>query len=71
MALDRCVDAGFAIPQGLGRHSNDHMVSFYCAGPDGMQIEFGWDGQQVTDAADELQYEITKTSFWGHRPLKP
>jgi 3,4-dihydroxy-9,10-secoandrosta-1,3,5(10)-triene-9,17-dione 4,5-dioxygenase len=69
-ALDRCLDAGVPISQGLGRHSNDHMLSFYAVGPDGVQIEFGWGGLYV-GPDDDAVYEITKTSFWGHRPLKP
>ena len=69
-ALDRCIDGGWAIAQNLGRHTNDHMVSFYVVGPDGAQIEVGWGGLKV-DEETSTTYEITKTSFWGHRPLKP
>jgi 3,4-dihydroxy-9,10-secoandrosta-1,3,5(10)-triene-9,17-dione 4,5-dioxygenase len=69
-ALDRCLDAGVPIISGLGRHTNDHMISFYCLGPDGYAVEFGWGAQPVTDPATEGTYRITQTSFWGHRPLK-
>lgn len=69
-ALDRCLDNGVAVVSGLGRHTNDRMVSFYCAGPDGPNVEFGWGGLHVEDPASETTYAITKPSFWGHRPLK-
>ncbi|HZT65122.1 MAG TPA: VOC family protein [Acidimicrobiales bacterium] len=68
-ALDRCTDAGVPLAMSLGRHTNDHMVSFYCVTPDGAMVEFGWGGLHV-DEATETTYEITKVSFWGHRPPK-
>jgi len=65
-AYDRVHDTKTPIAMTLGRHSNDHMVSFYCMAPDGAMVEFGWGGLEV--AEPETTYEITKTSFWGHRP---
>jgi 3,4-dihydroxy-9,10-secoandrosta-1,3,5(10)-triene-9,17-dione 4,5-dioxygenase len=65
-ALDRVHDAGVPVAMSLGRHTNDHMVSFYCVSPDGAMVEFGWGGLQVPEP--ETTYEITKVSFWGHRP---
>lgn len=65
-ALDRVQDAGVPLAMTLGRHTNDHMVSFYCVSPDGPMVEFGWGGLQVHEP--ETTYEITKVSFWGHRP---
>jgi len=67
-ALDRCHDSGVPLAMTLGRHTNDHMVSFYCLAPDGAMVEFGWGAIQIEDAAEETTYEITKVSFWGHRP---
>ncbi|HEX4016748.1 MAG TPA: VOC family protein [Frankiaceae bacterium] len=69
-AQDRCVDAGIPVVMGLGRHTNDHMISFYCLTPDGFMVEVGWGGLQITDPATVGTYQITKPSFWGHRPLK-
>jgi 3,4-dihydroxy-9,10-secoandrosta-1,3,5(10)-triene-9,17-dione 4,5-dioxygenase len=66
-ALDRCEDAGVTLSMRLGKHTNDHMISFYCVAPDGVMVEFGWGGLEV-DNELETTYEITKTSFWGHRP---
>jgi 3,4-dihydroxy-9,10-secoandrosta-1,3,5(10)-triene-9,17-dione 4,5-dioxygenase len=64
-ALDRVHDADVPVAMTLGRHTNDHMVSFYCVAPDGPMVEYGWGGLQV--AEPETTYEITQVSFWGHR----
>jgi 3,4-dihydroxy-9,10-secoandrosta-1,3,5(10)-triene-9,17-dione 4,5-dioxygenase len=69
-AQDRCLDAGVPVVMGLGRHTNDHMISFYCLTPDGFMVEVGWGGLQIADPAGEGTYRITKPSFWGHRPIK-
>lgn len=68
-AQDRCVDNGVPVIMGLGRHTNDHMISFYCETPDGFMVEFGWGGLQIEDPADVPMYQITKPSVWGHRPI--
>jgi 3,4-dihydroxy-9,10-secoandrosta-1,3,5(10)-triene-9,17-dione 4,5-dioxygenase len=70
-AQDRCVDHGVPVVMSLGRHTNDHMISFYCQTPDGFMVEFGWGGIQVENVSTTGTYQITKPSFWGHRPLKP
>jgi 3,4-dihydroxy-9,10-secoandrosta-1,3,5(10)-triene-9,17-dione 4,5-dioxygenase len=67
-ALDRCADNNVKMESGLGRHTNDHMISFYCHTPDGAAAEFGYSGIRVEDASKETTYEITAPSFWGHRP---
>lgn len=64
--LDRVTDAGFAINSGLGMHTNDHMVSFYCQSPSGFEVEFGCGGKLVDDTTWVVS-EITAPSFWGHR----
>jgi 2,3-dihydroxybiphenyl 1,2-dioxygenase len=49
----------------LGRHVNDHMVSFYMQSPSGFQVEFGWGARLVDDDDWEVQlYE--EGSIWGH-----
>jgi len=65
-AYDRCLDSGIPIAMTLGKHTNDQMISFYCAGPDGPQVEFGCGGVHIEDPRPAT-YEITKVSFWGHR----
>ncbi|HUP76665.1 MAG TPA: VOC family protein [Acidimicrobiales bacterium] len=68
-AQDRCVDHGVPVVMGLGRHTNDHMISFYCQTPDGFMVEVGWGGLRIDDATTTTTYQITKPSFWGHRPI--
>lgn len=68
-AQDRCVDHGVPVVMGLGRHTNDHMISFYCQTPDGFMVEVGWGGLRIDDVATTATYQITKPSFWGHRPI--
>jgi 3,4-dihydroxy-9,10-secoandrosta-1,3,5(10)-triene-9,17-dione 4,5-dioxygenase len=63
-ALDRAARHDVPIMQSLGRHTNDHMVSFYVWSPENIAVEFGYDGDRVTGA--EPTYEITEGAFWGH-----
>lgn len=77
MALDRVQRQGRHISASLGRHTNDHMVSFYVKTPTGCDIEFGTGGLSVDDPDTWMATEITTVSFWGHkfrrrvRPLNP
>ena len=65
--LDRHHDTDTAISMGLGKHTNDQMVSFYSRSPSGFDVEFGFGGLLVDEAAWTVT-QITKPSFWGHRP---
>ncbi len=68
-AFDRAWDAGLPIPNGLGRHDNDGMFSFYLQTPAGFQIEFGHGARVVGDDWDDnRQYD--RISAWGHQPLR-
>lgn len=67
-AFDRTYNAGVPIANGIGRHDNDQMFSFYLETPAGFQIEVGyggllvgpdWDGDRVYD----------RISAWGHQPV--
>jgi 3,4-dihydroxy-9,10-secoandrosta-1,3,5(10)-triene-9,17-dione 4,5-dioxygenase len=64
--LDRCRDLDVPISASLGRHTNDHMVSFYVATPGGFDVEYGTGGRLV-DPATWAATEITAVSYWGHR----
>jgi 3,4-dihydroxy-9,10-secoandrosta-1,3,5(10)-triene-9,17-dione 4,5-dioxygenase len=68
-AQDRCVDHDVPVVMGLGRHTNDQMISFYCQTPDGFMVEVGWGGLRIDDVTTTATYQITKPSFWGHRPI--
>jgi 3,4-dihydroxy-9,10-secoandrosta-1,3,5(10)-triene-9,17-dione 4,5-dioxygenase len=66
LALDRCQRQKAPVVGSLGRHANDHMVSFYVRTPGGFDIEYGTDGRLV-DEATWVSRETTATSVWGHR----
>ena len=69
-AYDRAFDAGLTIPNGLGRHDNDRMFSFYVQSPAGFLVEVGHGGRQVTEPwTDARQYD--RISAWGHQPVAP
>ncbi len=70
LAYDRCVQAGYAINMGLGRHPNDRMFSFYVHTPSGFLLEFGTDGIVVDDADWEVK-SYRRLSEWGHAPTAP
>ena len=66
--FDVCQEQGVEIVRGLGRHTNDHMMSFYMKTPSGFQVEFGWGGREVDDATWQVQ-QHTRGSIWGHKPM--
>jgi 2,3-dihydroxybiphenyl 1,2-dioxygenase len=68
-AFDRAWDAGLPIPNGLGRHDNDGMFSFYLQTPAGFQIEFGHGARVVGDDWDDNR-RYDRISAWGHQPLR-
>lgn len=68
-AFDRAWEADLPIPNGLGKHDNDGMFSFYLQTPAGFQIEFGYGARVVDDGwDDDRRYD--RISAWGHQPLR-
>ena len=68
-AFDRAWAAELPIPNGLGRHPNDGMFSFYLQTPAGFQIEIGHGARVVDeDWDDDRRYD--RISAWGHQPLR-
>ena len=53
----------------LGRHSNDHMTSFYANSPSGFFVEYGWGGRDIDPAAWTPHETFDGPSFWGHERL--
>lgn len=47
----------------IGKHANDHMLSFYMVGPSGFQIEIGYNGRPATH---QSAYHVGDT--YGHKP---
>ena len=62
LAQDRSVP----ISSSLGRHTNDHMVSFYMRSPSGFEVEYGFGARTVDDTTWKVQQHYSG-SIWGHR----
>ncbi len=54
----------------LGRHSNDHMMSFYIYSPSGWWIEYGHGARLIDDAEWEPKF-YNSPKIWGHEMLPP
>jgi biphenyl-2,3-diol 1,2-dioxygenase len=64
-----CQDQDIPIARGLGRHTNDHMMSFYMRNPSGFEVEYGWGARVVDDNTWQVQRH-TGGSIWGHRRVE-
>lgn len=54
------------IATSLGRHTNDHVTSFYANTPSDFFMEYGWGGRTL-DVPNWKPYEMHYgTSLWGH-----
>lgn len=58
-------DADQSVVMTLGRHTNDHMISFYGATPSGFAVEYGWGARQVEPGWSVVRYD--RISMWGHK----
>ena len=63
-----CQDRDVPITMTLGRHTNDHMTSFYMQTPSGFAVEYGWGAREVDDATWQVQRH-TSGSMWGHKRM--
>ena len=61
-------DAKTEISASLGRHTNDHMVSFYMRTPSGFEVEYGYGARTIDDSVWKVQRHEAP-SIWGHRGL--
>ena len=67
-AFDRAWATDLTIANGLGRHDNDGMFSFYVQSPAGFQVEVGHGARTIGDDwDDDRRYD--RISAWGHQPL--
>ena len=64
--MDRVHSEQVRVITGLGRHTNDRMVSIYVETPAGFALEYGFDGVQI-DWKNYLPTTSARTSHWGHR----
>jgi 2,3-dihydroxybiphenyl 1,2-dioxygenase len=60
-----CQNRQVPIIMHLGRHTNDHMVSFYLRTPSGFAVEYGWGAREVDDRTWQVQVHAS-ASIWGH-----
>ncbi len=63
---DRRIAHNVKLSGTLGRHANDHMVSFYMRTPSGFDVEYGAEGRTVDDWSSYEVFQSTVPSFWGH-----
>jgi 2,3-dihydroxybiphenyl 1,2-dioxygenase len=67
-AFDRVWASDLTIANGLGRHDNDGMFSFYVVSPAGFQVEVGHGARVITDPwEDDRRYD--RISAWGHQAV--
>ncbi|MBV9598880.1 MAG: VOC family protein [Chloroflexi bacterium] len=67
-AYDVAEQRGVPLLKTIGKHPNDHMVSFYVETPSGFELEYGFGAREVDDATWVLQsYE--RGDVWGHKPI--
>jgi 2,3-dihydroxybiphenyl 1,2-dioxygenase len=57
------------VAQTLGRHINDHVLSFYTRNPSNFMTEYGWGGRSITPASWTPKEVVEGPSLWGHERL--
>jgi 2,3-dihydroxybiphenyl 1,2-dioxygenase len=50
----------------LGRHTNDHVTSFYSRSPSDFMVEYGWGGRLVEPGNWKAEEYTIGPSLWGH-----
>lgn len=65
-AYDTVVENKLPLIMTLGRHSNDHMTSFYMKTPSSFAIEYGWGGRLIDDSVWRVQ-KYGSPKIWGHQ----
>lgn len=58
-------DRGVPVMLDPGKHSNDHMQSFYLQTPSGFWIEYGYGGREIGPDWEIKTYD--QPMLWGHR----
>lgn len=68
-AYDIVRDLGIPVAIEPGKHSNDHMQSFYLRSPSGFWVEYGYGGRMI--GADWEVRNYDQPMLWGHRMVAP
>lgn len=58
-------DLGIPVAIEPGKHSNDHMQSFYLKSPSGFWVEYGYGGREIGPDWEIRNYD--QPMLWGHR----
>lgn len=66
-AYDIVRDLGIPVMLDPGKHSNDHMQSFYLQTPSGFWMEYGYGGREIGPDWEIKTYD--QPMLWGHRPV--
>jgi biphenyl-2,3-diol 1,2-dioxygenase len=69
VARDICSRKDVPIAVDMGKHMNDHMVSFYMKNPSAWNFEYGWGGRIVDDTTWQVEHYTSVESIWGHPQL--
>jgi 2,3-dihydroxybiphenyl 1,2-dioxygenase len=64
-AYDLVRDAGYPVMLEMGKHSNDHMQSFYVHTPSGFAFEYGFGGRMIGEDWRVRTYD--QPMLFGHR----
>jgi 2,3-dihydroxybiphenyl 1,2-dioxygenase len=57
------------IAYSLGRHTNDHMTSFYAHSPSSFFVEYGWGARVIEPQTWQPHETFDGPSLWGHERL--
>jgi 2,3-dihydroxybiphenyl 1,2-dioxygenase len=66
IAFDLVTQRNIPLATDLGKHTNDHMISFYVMTPSGFEVEYGWGGRLIDDAVWQV-VRHRNGNIWGHR----
>jgi 2,3-dihydroxybiphenyl 1,2-dioxygenase len=65
-AYDIALTQPESIGSTFGRHTNDHVTSFYSWSPSGFMVEYGWGGRLVEPGNWTAEEYTIGPSLWGH-----
>lgn len=65
---DDIIARGVPVRATPGKHTNDHMFSFYVTTPSGLALEYGCNGRRIENDATWEVCAYTAASRWGHTP---
>jgi 2,3-dihydroxybiphenyl 1,2-dioxygenase len=65
-AYDIALTQPESIGSTFGRHTNDHVTSFYSWSPSGFMVEYGWGGRLVEPGNWTAEEYTVGPSLWGH-----